>query len=156
VFLDEFQDCTNTQYNLIKEAFLKTNARLVAVGDTKQKIMGWAGALEGVFKDFANDFSAIPLNLYQNFRSLPRLRRVQNEMVKIMDPSAAVKDGAITGEEGFVEICEYDNDSQEAEAIAVTIEGLINEEKIPLHEIAILCSKTTRLIYTENSQCINF
>ena len=44
VFLDEFQDCTDKQYELVKAAFLGTNIRLTAVGDTKQKIMGWAGA----------------------------------------------------------------------------------------------------------------
>lgn len=41
VFLDEFQDCTDLQYELIKLAFQGTSARLTAVGDTKQKIMGW-------------------------------------------------------------------------------------------------------------------
>ena len=43
VFLDEFQDCTNLQYELVKAAFLASGIRLTAVGDTKQKIMGWAG-----------------------------------------------------------------------------------------------------------------
>lgn len=74
VFLDEFQDCTKEQYKLIKTCFLGTGAKLVAVGDTKQRIMGWAGALEGIFKTYAGDFNAKPLNLYQNFRSAPRLR----------------------------------------------------------------------------------
>jgi superfamily I DNA/RNA helicase len=84
VFLDEFQDCTNSQYRLIRAAFKGTDIQLTAVGDTKQRIMGWAGALEGIFARFAADFGAIGLNLYQNFRSLPRLRRMQNAMVKIL------------------------------------------------------------------------
>lgn len=42
VFLDEFQDCTDKQYELIKIAFQGTAIRLTAVGDTKQKITGWA------------------------------------------------------------------------------------------------------------------
>ena len=82
VFLDEFQDCNKGQYELVKLAFLGTGALLTAVGDTKQKIMGFAGALEGIFLAFATDFQALPLNLYLNFRSLPRLRRMQNAMVK--------------------------------------------------------------------------
>lgn len=49
VFLDEFQDCTNEQYQLIRVAFHGSVTQLTAVGDTKQRIMGWAGALEGVF-----------------------------------------------------------------------------------------------------------
>ncbi|CAH2825209.1 UvrD-helicase domain-containing protein [Vibrio cholerae] len=39
VFLDEFQDCTDQQYELVKVAFQSTSIRLTAVGDTKQKIM---------------------------------------------------------------------------------------------------------------------
>src|SRR5690606_28687186 len=40
VFLDEFQDCTNMQYRLIKACFHDTGIFLTAVGDTKQRIMG--------------------------------------------------------------------------------------------------------------------
>ena len=79
VFLDEFQDCTDQQYELVKVAFQGTSIRLTAVGDTKQKIMGWAGALDGIFQTFARDFSAVPLNMYRNFRSKPRLLRMQNK-----------------------------------------------------------------------------
>jgi superfamily I DNA/RNA helicase len=86
VFLDEFQDCTRQQYRLIKAAFGQSTAALTAVGDTKQRIMVWAGALDGVLKTFAADFSAKPLPLYQNRRSAPRLRRMQNRMIAEMDP----------------------------------------------------------------------
>ena len=88
VFLDEFQDCTKQQYELIKAAFGQSTQILTAVGDTKQRIMTWAGALDGVLQTFAKDFSALPLPLYQNFRSAPRLRRMQNRMIAKMDPEA--------------------------------------------------------------------
>ncbi len=45
VFLDEFQDATRNQYELLKEAFLGSDVVLTAVGDSKQRIMRWAGAL---------------------------------------------------------------------------------------------------------------
>ncbi|MGN6956025.1 UvrD-helicase domain-containing protein, partial [Neisseria sp. P0015.S004] len=79
---------TDLQYELIKLAFQGTSARLTAVGDTKQKIMGWAGALEGVFETFAQDFSAEPLNMYRNFRSKPRLLRLQNRIIQNLDPNS--------------------------------------------------------------------
>jgi len=60
VFLDEFQDCTESQYELIRLAFGGSAAALTAVGDTKQRIMGWAGALEGIFERFAAEFDATP------------------------------------------------------------------------------------------------
>lgn len=118
VFLDEFQDCTDAQYQLICEAFRGAGIPLTAVGDTKQRIMGWAGALEGVFGTFADDFDAKPLNLYQNFRSLPRLRRMQNAMVKVMDSPAAVADEELEGPGGSVQILTYQDSQEEAESIA--------------------------------------
>lgn len=141
VFLDEFQDCTSQQYELIKTAFSGSDAALTAVGDTKQRIMGWAGALEGVFEVFAEDFRARPLNLYQNFRSLPRLRRMQNAMVKAMDPPAAVPDDEITGSGGTVEILSFESDRDEARGVADLVEQWLREESLPASEVAILVSK---------------
>lgn len=78
VFLDEFQDTTASQYTLLKEVFLGSDAMLTAVGDSKQGIMYWAGAVDGIMKNFAKDFVAQELTLYQNYRSDPVLRRVKS------------------------------------------------------------------------------
>jgi len=145
VFLDEFQDCTKDQYQLIQDAFLGTGICLTAVGDTKQRIMGWAGALEGIFHDFAKDFNARPLNLYQNFRSQPRLRRMQNAMVKLMDPKAAVPDADLAGAGGLVKVLEFQDSQQEAEALAEMIQEWIDDEGLPPSEIAVLVSKQLEL-----------
>lgn len=145
VFLDEFQDCTDHQYQLIRQAFFRAGIPLTAVGDTKQRIMGWAGALEGVFGTFALDFDAHPLSLYQNYRSLPRLRRMQNAMVKVMDPAAAVPDAELTGTEGSVDIVTFENSQAEAEALAAMIDGWINDEGLPPSEIAVLVSRQPEL-----------
>lgn len=145
VFLDEFQDCTDAQYQLIKVCFQGTSARLTAVGDTKQRIMGWAGALEGIFETYAEDFDALPLNLYQNFRSAPRLRRMQNAMVRVMDPLAALDDDDLPGDFGEIEILRYDNDDDEANALADALGGWIDDKDIDPSEIAVLVSKQQNL-----------
>lgn len=139
VFLDEFQDCTKEQYEMVKLAFLGTDARLTAVGDTKQKIMGWAGALEGIFLSFAEDFQALPLNLYLNFRSSPRLRRMQDAMVKQMDLGAAAPDEQLLGDAGTIGVKQYDSDDLEAKDIADRIQRWIGEGIAP-SEIAVLVS----------------
>lgn len=138
VFLDEFQDCTGRQYDLIREAFLGSPALLTAVGDTKQRIMGWAGALEGVFGTFADDFHALPLNLYQNFRSLPRLRRIQNELVRVMDPPAVVPADQLVGAGGECDVLAFLDSAQEAAALAALINQWVTVENLPPSEIAIL------------------
>jgi superfamily I DNA/RNA helicase len=138
VFLDEFQDCTNTQFTLIRAAFEGTDLLLTAVGDTKQRIMGWAGALEGIFSKFATRFGAIGLNLYQNFRSQPHLRRMQNAMIKVLEPRAAVEDGDIPGDAGEITMMSFDDSFQEAGALADLIGAWVREEQIPPAEIGVL------------------
>lgn len=118
VFLDEFQDCTQEQYELIHTAFHGTPIPLTAVGDTKQRIMGWAGAMEGIFEQFVADFGALTRNLYQNFRSQPRLRRMQNAMVRVMDPDAAVPEDELKGDAGSIENVAFASCRDEARSLA--------------------------------------
>lgn len=141
VFLDEFQDCTDQQYELVKIAFQGTAIRLTAVGDTKQKIMGWAGALDGIFEIFATDFAAIPLNMYRNFRSKPRLLRMQNEIIRVLDPKSVMPDKQIVGEEGEVFVWRFEDSRKEAECLADLIAGWVKSEQVPPSEIAVLVSK---------------
>jgi superfamily I DNA/RNA helicase len=149
VFLDEFQDCTNEQYKLIQSAFLGTPIRLTAVGDTKQKIMGWAGAMEGIFQTFSIDFIADKLNLYRNFRSKPKLLRMQNEIIAVLDPESVMSDDLLVGEEGEIVIKSFQDSHEEANYITNLIKDWIENENIPLNQIAVLVSKQIDL-YAKN------
>ncbi len=148
VFLDEFQDATAKQYELLKEAFLDSSAVLTAVGDPKQRIMKFAGALDGIMKTFADDFSASSLTLYQNFRSAPTLRRMQNRMVLVMDPPAAVDPEDIQGADGSVEVLTFGSASEEAKGVADRIEGWLSAGVEP-HEIAVLVRQQAHLVCHE-------
>ena len=148
VFLDEFQDCTDAQYQLIRAAFGGSDAVITAVGDTKQRIMGWAGAMEGIFLAMATDFTTMPLNLYMNFRSKDRLRRVQNAMVQIMDPRAAVDPATIAADEGEVNVLTYDTAADEAHGVGHAIAQLVAEGTPPA-QIAVLLSKQIPLYAAE-------
>jgi superfamily I DNA/RNA helicase len=138
VFLDEFQDCTDTQYEFLKIAFQGTTIRLTAVGDTKQKIMGWAGALDGIFVTYAQDFQALPLNMYRNFRSKPQLLRLQNEIIRTLDPASVMPDDLIVGLEGEIQAFQFKTSQHEAEYLADQIQNWINIDNIPPNEIAVL------------------
>ncbi|WEJ84996.1 UvrD-helicase domain-containing protein [Kluyvera intermedia] len=141
IFLDEFQDCTNLQYELVKLAFLGTKIRLTAVGDTKQKIMGWAGAMDGIFQTFTNDFNAVPLNMYRNFRSKPQLLKVQNEIIRELDPTSAMPDEQLNGDEGEIHVESFGNSQEEAIYLANIINNWISKEQLPPAEVAVLVSK---------------
>lgn len=141
VFLDEFQDCTGDQYELVKLAFQGTTIRLTAVGDTKQKIMGWAGALDGIFSTFAADFNAVPLNMYRNFRSKPKLLRLQNKIIRALDSSSVMPEEQLAGNEGEVLGLRFEDSQKEADYLADLISVWVREELLPLPEIAVLVSK---------------
>ena len=138
VFLDEFQDCTSLQYELLRLAFRGTSIRLTAVGDTKQKIMGWAGAMDGIFPAFVADFAAAPLNMYRNFRSKPRLLRLQNEIVRKLDPSSVMPNEQLAGDEGEIFAWRFDDSRKEADYLGSLIESWIQSEHVPPAEVAVL------------------
>ncbi|MCT1365044.1 MULTISPECIES: ATP-dependent helicase [unclassified Microbacterium] len=137
VFLDEFQDSTRAQYSLVKEAFLSSEAKITAVGDGKQRIMAWAGAVEGIMEEAAADFGAEVLELRQNHRSAPRLRRMQNRMIAEMEPGAEVPVDELQGDEGTIRRLDYRNDLEEADALAELISEWI-DEGVPVAEIVVL------------------
>lgn len=145
VLLDEFQDATRSQYALVKEAFLGKGAVLTAVGDVKQRIMSFAGALDGIMQIFASDFAATPLPLYQNYRSEPVLRRMQNRMVQVMDPLAAVPVAELTGNEGSIEVLPFTASVDEAAEIADRIQAWL-AQGVPPYEIAILVRQLPHLL----------
>lgn len=145
VFLDEFQDVTDPQYSLLKEAFLGSDAVLTAVGDAKQRIMSWAGALDGIMQTFTADFAAQALTLYQNHRSDPVLRRMQNRMVQVMDPPAAVPLDELAGIEGSIEVLRFTTSLDEAVEIAGRIKGWL-DAGVPPSEIAILVRQQPHLV----------
>ena len=145
VFLDEFQDATKNQYEFVRAAFSDTDAILTAVGDVKQRIMAWAGALDGIMKKFAEDFDGASLPLYQNFRSAPRLRRMQNRMIMEMDPAAASPDEDLVGDEGVIQVLHFDSQVEEAEAVVDLIDGWLSEG-IPPSEIAILVRQQSKQV----------
>lgn len=154
VFLDEFQDATGAQYALIKDAFGQSGAVLTAVGDVKQRIMVWAGALDGVMQTFADDFTAVSLPLYQNFRSAPRLRRMQNRMIAQMDFNAAIDEESLAGEEGIIEVLAFDTDAEEAGHIAGQIEEWLDNGVHPA-EIAILVRQQPHLVAAKLGEALS-
>jgi len=94
LFMDEFQDTTGVQYGLMKSIFGGSETVITAVGDDKQKIMGWAGAQNDSFGVFKTDFLAqggaagqkhITLSL--NYRSNARIVEILNTLKRRLAPA---------------------------------------------------------------------
>ena len=88
VFVDEFQDTSFAQYDFLLSTFGHGGTVVTAVGDHKQRIMGWAGARQDAFEQFEADFGAPRVNLLFNFRSSPELVRVQHFIAEALDPQS--------------------------------------------------------------------
>ncbi|MBB1320182.1 UvrD-helicase domain-containing protein [Shewanella sp. SR43-8] len=76
VFIDEFQDTTDSQYELLKLLFKDTDTNILTVGDIYQSIMLWAGAKPTVSNDFLVDFIATNKFLLKNYRASKEIQDV--------------------------------------------------------------------------------
>ncbi|QWU13194.1 Superfamily I DNA or RNA helicase [Paenibacillus sophorae] len=151
VFLDEFQDTTHLQYELVKTIFLESSVILTSVGDDKQRIMGWAGALSDSFEQFKHDFNASQIELTHNHRSAPRLIEIQNVMAKIINENAtyATVSRQHSDLEGVCEVWNFQTHLDEAVFVASSIAKRIQQENVTPRDICILV-KQYEHIYARN------
>ncbi|OIQ26821.1 MAG: hypothetical protein BM562_16410 [Alphaproteobacteria bacterium MedPE-SWcel] len=140
VFLDEFQDTTFGQYDLLKRLFLNSDARLTAVGDNKQRIMVWAGAMPNAFKTFTTDFDAMQETLLSNWRSHPELVEIQHAIAVSLEATSAKPDAKrVKDVDGDVcAIWAYDDPVSECEGLASWISAAINSGEMTPEDCAVL------------------
>ena len=142
VFLDEFQDTTNLQYRLVKTCFKDSRAVITAVGDNKQRIMLWAGALKSVFTDFKADFLSQQTQLIMNHRSAPRLVMLQKQMYdSLNEKTIEVKPSdKWQPDDGKIKLLITHSEQDEAKIICEDIMGRISEG-VQINDICILCKQ---------------
>jgi len=143
VFLDEFQDTTASQYDLIHAAFYGSESTMTAVGDNKQQIMLWAGAMSNAFDKFAGDFSATRCELLRNYRSAPKLVEMQHVIAKAMESGAHPAIAAKKGVAGSCSVLEFDDYEAEARHVATMIEEAIHNEGASPRDFCIIVRQRT-------------
>ncbi|MHB8618854.1 MAG: ATP-dependent helicase [Chloroflexota bacterium] len=80
ILLDEFQDVTDTEYDLARK-LAEQHRNLTAAGDPAQCLYGWRGADVRLIERFQQDFPATRLwALTENFRSTGRLIAAANAL----------------------------------------------------------------------------
>lgn len=145
VFMDEFQDTTYAQYDLIKTAFHDSSSSLTAVGDDKQKIMLWAGALPEAFNQFCAEFMSEPFDLLSNYRSRPELVQIQHIVARAMNPSVAIvqsrTEANINGD--FSAIWIANNPQEEAEYLAYWIATDMANNRLTPRDYCLLTRQRT-------------
>ncbi|WP_272641307.1 UvrD-helicase domain-containing protein [Marinomonas mediterranea] len=132
LFLDEFQDTTDPQYDFVKTIFEGSDTIITAVGDTNQMIMSWAGANPKNFKNLKKDFNSEAIPLAVNHRSNSKIVDLINHVIKDLTPPSEepiIYEGArkapppvnCMGAKGF------DNAENEAEYISKYINLLMSK-----------------------------
>lgn len=120
VFVDEFQDTTAAQITFMNTVFGHPGVIATAVGDSKQRIMRFAGALEDAIGRYKTDFAAKHFALTWNFRSSTDLVAVQNRIATSIDPAAVQTESHAKSEPYHVPlvIWSYPTPLREAEHLA--------------------------------------
>jgi UvrD/REP helicase N-terminal domain len=140
VFVDEFQDTTYAQYSFLKSVFAREGTTVTVVGDGKQRIMGWAGALTDAFAEFEHDFDAQPFELTWNFRSTQELVKLQHRFATRLDPDSQQQLSQVVSQVGEppVQVWSFSNARLEAESIAAWIAADIEQSERPPAEYALI------------------
>ena len=140
IFMDEFQDTTQVQYDLVRTIFLGSKAIITAVGDTKQQIMRWANAMEDPFSILEGDFGARRIKLSNNYRSSKKLVQFQHVMAQELDSSVGLSESQRTGTvDGKVcSVWIFSNKQLETEKIAEFVAREIEINGLNPRDIALL------------------
>ncbi|MDP1722908.1 MAG: ATP-dependent helicase [Candidatus Gottesmanbacteria bacterium] len=145
VLLDEFQDTTTNQYELIKTVFF-SKTRLIAVGDEKQRIMVWAGADPEVFNKFIKDFNAKKISLFANYRSNPPLVQLQKHMINAgkgkVDP---IPTESSKENSGSCSIWLFDNEDTEAKTVAKYIKEVLENDSYKPDDVCVIVKQKSQL-----------
>jgi len=125
LLIDEYQDTNHAQYRLAK-ALVSYHNNICATGDPDQSIYRWRGADIRNILAFEKDWSdATIIKLEENFRSTAEVLRAADRLIacnrnrkeKILVP--------VRSHKGDVRIDNYEDEGEEANAVAEQIEELV-------------------------------
>jgi superfamily I DNA/RNA helicase len=140
VFMDEFQDTTQVQYDLVKGIFLGSETIVTAVGDNKQQIMRWAMAMDDPFASYEVDFRAERTPLKHNYRSSPDLVRIQDILARALDSKAITpvsqSKGTVVGPS--CEVWDFKTPATEAARLAAFVNAQMQKYGLKPRDFAVL------------------
>ncbi|MEW6694933.1 MAG: UvrD-helicase domain-containing protein [Pseudomonadota bacterium] len=128
VLVDEYQDTSATQYELLKALVghgERDDPRLTCVGDDDQSIYGWRGATLDNLRRLPQDFPTLKvIKLEQNYRSTNAILRAANAVIG-PNPKLFPKTlWSALGEGEPVRVLACDHEEHEAERAVARIQGL--------------------------------
>ncbi len=144
ILIDEFQDISKTQYEIIKILALPEN-NIFIVGDDDQSIYGFRGASPAIMKQFEEDggSSTVTVRLQINYRSsetvvASALQLIRHNTLRYPKDLAAFSEG---GKE--VSFRSFSSKEEEISCIAEEIGASVRSQSLAPCDIAILCRTTS-------------
>lgn len=139
VLIDEAQDMSDLQYQIIKLLFPATiKPNITFVGDGKQAIYGFRGAKLNVLDEIQEHYSAEVFRLVKNYRCNQSILDVANAVLPSDEALIAIKKSASAS----VTFAKLSDEDKEAEFIVREVQKLVNSGR-KLSEIAILYRSST-------------
>lgn len=141
VFVDEYQDTTPWQYALLGKITGRSST-ITAVGDNKQRIMLWAGAMPDAFDRFETDYRPMTTSLLMNHRSAPRLVNLQRLLYDSLGerPLPVKASSRWDPRDGEVQLLMMrDDESETCTVVDLIIQRM--RQGTPPEEICILCKQ---------------
>ena len=135
VMVDEFQDASKRQYELVS-ILSKKHGNLFVVGDPDQTIYSWRGAKPELLVNFDQDEKTKTIIMNQNYRSTPQILDVANTIIE-KNKLRVDKDLFTKNPKGDkVFFAHLDTPKQEAQWVTSTIKKAL--EKYKPKEICVL------------------
>lgn len=146
IMVDEFQDTSMIQYQLIRH-LAETHRNLCCVGDDDQSIYSWRGANYANIVNFEKDFPECrEIKLERNYRSTSTILNAANAVIaNNTDRKEKVLWTSDNHDEMTLRFTAPEDDVQEATFIAESILSIHIEEDCPYEKIGILV-RTNALI----------
>ncbi|QJC31229.1 AAA family ATPase [Enterobacteriaceae endosymbiont of Macroplea mutica] len=146
IFIDEFQDTNNIQYNLISLLYRKEyNTCITVVGDDDQSIYGWRGAQVKNIQKFKKDFYNVKtILLERNYRSTNNILHAANTLIAHNNNRFKKTLWTKSHHGHRISIYVAYNEYDEADYIVKYIKNSMVNKKILLNDIAILYRNNTQ------------
>jgi DNA helicase II / ATP-dependent DNA helicase PcrA len=151
IVIDEYQDVSPVQYDLLRSLSLAATANVWAVGDPDQAIYAFRGADIANFRNFQRDFAPVKLIvLKENYRSTKTVVHASNAVIA-NNRERIDKDPVAAGEQGGpIRIISLPDERNEADLIVREIESRMGGTS---HD-RIAADQNPR-DYAENSHCFS-
>ncbi len=133
LLVDEFQDTTALQVEILKFISSENRTDFFLVGDREQSIFSFAGAQSGLMEEFAEFISAEKFPILGNFRSTKPLVEVAERLIEREPPMRSV-----TVSESLPFSFTYQHTENPFVAITDFLLPYLEENDIPLGDAAIL------------------